>query len=135
MILVHSVGQAGLTTPITRTVTDDFNIVLHIETSLVVSIAFCFSAVTGIESVTTTIRPATKPRVNVELVPSTENISHSSEINSKSHINEISSVTVRPSQSKSTTEDTDEDHSIQHQDYYQDQEFTTVKPYRPPAEG
>ena len=102
------------------------------------------SAVTGIESVTTTIRPATKPRVHVELVPSTENNSHSNEINNKSHssetnsrshINEISSVTVRPSRSKSTTEDTDEDHSIQHQDYYQDQEFTTVKPYRPPTEG
>ena len=99
---------------------------------------------TGIESVTTTIRPATKPRVNVELVPYTENNSHSneinnksrnSEINSKPYPSEISSVTVRPSQSKSTTEDTDEDHSIQHQNYYQDKEFTTVKPYRPPTEG
>ena len=102
------------------------------------------SAVTGIESVTTTIRPATKPRVNVELVPSTEdecNVtginskSHPSQISSDSHHNEISSVTVRPSRSKSTTGGTDEEHSLQHQDYYQEQEFTTVKPYRPPTEG
>ena len=99
---------------------------------------------TGIESVTTTIRPATKPRVNVELVPSTENKcnvtginskSHPSQISSDSHHNEIGSVTVRPSRSKSTTGGTDEEHLIQHQDYYQDKEFTTVKPYRPPTEG
>ena len=63
------------------------------------------------------------------------NKSRISEINSKPYPSEINSVTVRPSRSKSTTEDTDVDHSIQHQDYYQDQEFTTVKPFRPPTEG
>ena len=80
----------------------------------------------------------------MELVPSTENEcnvtginskSHPSQVSSDSHHNEISSVTLRPSRSKSTTGGTDEEHLIQHQDYYQDKEFTTVKPYRPPTEG
>lgn len=77
---------------------------------------------TGIETVTATIRPATKPRVNVQLVPSVEHTSG---------ISEIRSVTVRPGRSNLTGDETPT-----HPEHYQDHEFTTVTPHRPDtAEG